>query len=166
MNRTLRDLSAAPTPALPHGGGGVSLANRRVVAELVFQPCSIQQPQHRLPPIRSLPRGGEQLGWGQQTHRTATTAIRQPQYRLPPFRSLPRGGELGWGQQTNRTATTAIRQPQHRLPLFRSLPRGGGSGSHEKGVRLFHGNPGWGQQTNHIPLHQTSNNTIKRQPHP
>ena len=166
MNRTLRDLSAAPTPALPHGGGGVSLANRRVVAELVFQPCSIQQPQHRLPPIRSLPRGGEQLGWGQQTHRTATTAIRQPQYRLPPFRSLPRGEGPEWRQKTNRIATTVIRQPQHRLPLFRSLPRGGGSGSHEKGVRLFHGNPGWGQQTNHIPLHQTSNNTIKRQPHP
>ena len=169
MNRTLRDLSAAPTPALPHGGGGVSLANRRVVAELVFQPCSIQQPQHRLPPFCPLPRGGG-LGWGQQTHHAATAAIQQPQHRLPPFRSLPRGGEPGWGQQTHRTATTAIRQPQYRLPPFRSLPRGGGLG--------------WGQQTlraataaiqqsqHRLPLfrslapHQTSNNTSKRQPHP
>ena len=81
MNRTLRDLSAAPTPALPHGGGRILVVAAKTVVGI-----------HHL-----------------------SFAIRPPLFvaiadRLPP-------------------------------------PRGRGGIPHEKGRRLFHGNPGWGQQT-------------------
>ena len=58
MNRTLRNLFAAPTPALPHGGGSLSLVNRRAVAKLLFQSCAIRQSKRRITAIMFPPPWG------------------------------------------------------------------------------------------------------------
>ena len=69
---SLGGLFAAPTPALPHGGGGLSFAGTITVEKSSAIAVTIQQLYLRLLPIYALPRGGG-LGWGQQTSRTASS---------------------------------------------------------------------------------------------
>ena len=53
-----QSVESPPFCSLPHGGRSVSLTNRRVVAELVFQPCVIRQPKGRIAAILSPPPWG------------------------------------------------------------------------------------------------------------
>ena len=120
MNRTLRELSAAPTPALPHGGGSVSLANRRVVAELVFQPCAIRRPQRRIVAILFPPPWGrarveaENQPHGDDRDTTTTTPTTADPFPTPWGRArvgaanTPRSDDR---DTTTPSATTAILSP-------------------------------------------------------